>query len=59
MLATFYARLGRTDEAIQYLEKGFEERDFRMTTLSVGFEFDSLRSDPRFKELMRRMGLPE
>ena len=59
VIATFYARLGRKDEAIYWLEKGFEERDFRMTTLSVSFEFDNLRSDPRFKELIRRMGLPE
>jgi serine/threonine-protein kinase len=59
VVASFYARLGRKDEAIEWLEKGFEERDFRMTTLSVSFEFDSLGSDPRFKDLMRRMGLPE
>jgi len=41
------------------LEKGYEERDFRMTLLSVAFEFDGLRNDPTFKELVRRMGLPE
>jgi hypothetical protein len=41
------------------LEKGYEERDFRMTLLSVAFEFDGLRGDPRFRELVRRMGLPE
>ena len=59
MIAMYYARLDRKDEAIQWLEKAFEERDFRMTTLSVSFEYDNLRSDPRFKQLMRRMGLPE
>jgi serine/threonine-protein kinase len=59
MIATFYARLGRDDEALTWLEKGYEERDFRMTLLSVAFEFDRLRSDPRFRELVRRMGLPE
>jgi hypothetical protein len=41
------------------LEKAYQERDFRMTLLSVSWEFDSFRSDPRFKELVRRMGLPE
>jgi hypothetical protein len=55
----FYAKAGRNDEAIQWLEKGYEERDGRMIVISVSFEFDGLRSDPRFKELMRRMGLPE
>lgn len=59
VIATFYARADRKDEAISWLEKGYEERDFRMTVISVTFEFDGLRSDPRFKELVRRMGLPE
>jgi len=59
VIATFHARLGDNDEAIQWLEKGYEERDFRMTLLSVSPEFDGLRSDPRFRELVRRMGLPE
>jgi len=57
--ATFYAKANRKDEAIMWLEKGYEERDFRMTLLGVTFEFDGLRSDPRFRELVRRMGLPE
>jgi len=59
VIATLYARADRKDETIEWLEKGYEERDFRMTLLSVAFEFDGLRSDPRFKELVRRMGLPE
>jgi eukaryotic-like serine/threonine-protein kinase len=58
-IATFYAKLGRDEEALMWLEKGYEERDFRMTLISVAFEFDRLRSDPRFRELVRRMGLPE
>ena len=58
-IASFYARLGNNDEAIKALEKGYEEREFRMTLLSVSAEFDGLRSDPRFRELVRRMGLPE
>ena len=42
-----------------WLEKGYEERDFRLTLLGVAFEFDSFRDDPKFKELVRRIGLPE
>jgi serine/threonine protein kinase/tetratricopeptide (TPR) repeat protein len=59
VIAAFYARTGQKDEAFAWLEKGYEERDFRMTLLSVAFEFDSFRSDPRYTELVRRMGLPE
>jgi len=59
VVATFYARLDRRDEAMRWLEKGYEERDFRMTLLAVTWEFDKLRSDPRFKDLLRRMRLPD
>ncbi len=59
VLAGFYARLGRNDEAIEWLEKGYDERDFRVIMIATSFEFDSLRSDPRFKDLVRRVGLPE
>jgi tetratricopeptide (TPR) repeat protein len=59
VVATFYARLDRKDEAIKWLEKGYEERDFRMTLLNVTWELDGLRSDPRFKDLLQRMRFPE
>jgi len=59
VIAGYYARLGRKDEAIAWLQKGYEERDFGMTFLAVDYEFDSLRSDPRFVELLRKIGLPE
>src|SRR5687767_14620080 len=59
VIAGYYARLGRKDEAIAWLQKGYEERDFGMTFLAVDYEFDSLRSDPRFIELLRKIGLPE
>ena len=58
-VATFYVKLGQNDEAIKFLEKAYEERDFRMIMLSVSYEFDPLRSDPRFRDLVRRVGLPE
>ena len=59
VIATFYARIGKKEETLAWLEKGYEERDFRMTLLSTSFEFDKFRSDPKFKELVQRMGLPE
>jgi eukaryotic-like serine/threonine-protein kinase len=58
VVAVFYARLGQKDEALAYLEKGYQERDFRVTLIKVSFEFDGLRSDPRFVDLVKRIGLP-
>ena len=59
VVATYYARLGQKEEALKWLERGYEERDFRMTMISVSFEFDSLRSEPRFVQLVQKIGLPQ
>ena len=58
-IALIYAGLGDKDQAFAWLEKGFEERGFQMTNLKLEPRFDVLRSDPRFKDLARRLGLPE
>jgi len=44
---------------MKWLQKGFDERDFRMGMIGVSFEFDSVRSDSRFVELSKRIGLPD
>jgi eukaryotic-like serine/threonine-protein kinase len=59
VFATQYARVGRHDDAIIWLEKAYAERDFRMCHLSVSFEFDGLRQDPRFIEMLKKIGLPQ
>ena len=59
VIATYYARLGQKEEALTWLERGYEERDFRMTLLSVAWEFDGIRSDPRFVSLVQKIGLPQ
>ena len=55
-IAMVYASLGDTDQAMNWLEKGFEERFNPGVLLRPGF--DPLRSDPRFQNLLRRIGLP-
>jgi TolB-like protein/DNA-binding winged helix-turn-helix (wHTH) protein/Flp pilus assembly protein TadD len=55
-IAMIYASLGDTDQAMSWLEKGFEERFNPGVLLRPGF--DPLRSDPRFQNLLRRIGLP-
>ncbi len=56
-MAEFYVGLGDKDQAFAWLEKASEERHFRLIFLNVEPMYDSLRSDARFQNLRRRMGL--
>jgi tetratricopeptide (TPR) repeat protein len=56
-LAMVYAGLGEPDEAFDLLAKAYEDREGRMTILKFAPEFDSLRSDSRYANLVRRVGL--
>ena len=58
-MATVCVGMGRGREALEFLEKGFECRDGWLTWLGVEPRFDPLRRDPRFKSLLRRIGLPQ
>jgi eukaryotic-like serine/threonine-protein kinase len=53
--------IGLEDEegALAFLEKGFAARDVQMQILKVNPHFDSLRGEPRFQELIRKVGLPQ
>jgi DNA-binding winged helix-turn-helix (wHTH) protein/TolB-like protein/Flp pilus assembly protein TadD len=57
-IAIIYAGLGERDQAFRWLEKAFADREGRMTILKAAPEFDGLHSDPRFTDLLRRIGLP-
>ncbi|MCA1638363.1 MAG: protein kinase, partial [Acidobacteria bacterium] len=56
-LAILYAALGDQEKAFASLEKAFTERDFQLTNLKVEPGYDPLRDDPRFVDLLRRVGL--
>ena len=56
-IAVAYAGLGDNDQAFQYFEKAFEDRYFLMIWINSDPRFDNLRSDPRFADLVRRVGL--
>jgi tetratricopeptide (TPR) repeat protein len=58
-LAQLYAALGRNDEAMNSLEKAYAVRHFGLLFLRVDPAFDSLRSDPRYAELVRKIGFPQ
>jgi TolB-like protein/Tfp pilus assembly protein PilF len=57
-IALVYAGLGEKDQAFAWLEEGYKERSFQMQALKLEPRWDSLRSDPRFANLLRRVGLP-
>ena len=58
VLALAYTALGEKERALAVLEKGFAERSLFAFGLKGNPGFDPLRSDPRFADLLRRMGLP-
>jgi hypothetical protein len=59
MIATVYAGLGEKNKAFEYLEKAYQERSSDLPYfLKADLRIDSLRSDPRFQDLMRRMNFP-
>ena len=59
LIAGLYADLGDKDEAIRWLNTAYEERGLGLIGLKTDFVLDPLRSDPRFAELVRKVGLPQ
>jgi TolB-like protein/cytochrome c-type biogenesis protein CcmH/NrfG len=57
--AAVYTGLGEKSNALDWLEKAFEERNDRLIYLGVDPISDPLRSEARFRDLVRRVGLPE
>ncbi len=57
-VAVVYAALGEMDRAFEWLEKAYDQRAYALVWIKVSPLLDPLRSDPRFKDLMRRVGLP-
>ncbi len=57
--AVIHTGLGENDEALDWLEKAYQDRNGWMVFLQVVPWLDPLRSDPRFHDLLRRMNFPE
>ena len=57
-LAGIHIGLGQDDRAIECLEKAYEERSHWLIYLHIDPSMDALRYNPRFKELLHRVGLP-
>jgi TolB-like protein/DNA-binding winged helix-turn-helix (wHTH) protein/Flp pilus assembly protein TadD len=58
-IALIYAGLGEKDQAFAWLDKAYEQRAFQLQWLKADPRWDSLRSDPRFEELLRRLRIPQ
>jgi len=60
MIAVIYAGLGENNKAFEFLEKAYQERSPDVGYfLRADLRMDSLRSDPRFQDLMHRMNFPQ
>ncbi len=58
VIATIYAGLGDNDRAFEFLEKAYQERSLEISWhIKADLRIDNLRSDPRFQNLLRRVGL--
>jgi eukaryotic-like serine/threonine-protein kinase len=58
LIAAAYADLGDKDHAFEWLNTAYKERDTSTIQLRTDFAMDSLRSDPRYAELVRKIGFP-
>jgi GH15 family glucan-1,4-alpha-glucosidase len=56
-VATIYAGLGENDKALESLEKARSGKSFQILSLKSDLLLDTLRPDPRFQNLLRRMSL--
>jgi serine/threonine-protein kinase len=58
LFAQIYLSLGEKKQGLAWLETAYADRDVYLARLKVEPAFDSVRSDPGFRDLMRRLGLP-
>ena len=58
-IARLYAHAGENDQVMKWLEKAYEQRETPLVHLNVAWDWDSVRHDPRFQDLLRRMNFPQ
>ncbi len=56
-LACAYFRLGEINQGFSWMEKAYEEHDQGLLYIKIAPDLDSVRTDPRFKALLKKMGL--
>jgi hypothetical protein len=58
-IAVVYAGLGEKEKMFEWLEKGLEERSGQLAEIRWQVPFEPFHDDPRFKDLLKQMNLPE
>jgi hypothetical protein len=58
-MASFYNGLGERDKTLEWLERAYQERDPKLVFLKVDAKWNNLREDPRFQDLLRRVGFSQ
>jgi len=57
-MAVNYARMGDRDQTFEWLEKAYQERDSGLCYLKISVSLEPFHSDPRYADMLRRVGLP-
>jgi serine/threonine-protein kinase len=57
-IARVYAHAGANERALEWLERAYDRRESPLIHIGIGWDWDSLRGDPHFNDLLRRMNLP-
>ncbi|MGB9074045.1 MAG: protein kinase [Terriglobales bacterium] len=58
-VARLYAHAGEKDQVMKWLEKAYQQGEIPLVHLSVAWDWDNVRDDPRFQDLLRRMNFPQ
>lgn len=58
IIAAIYTALGESNQAFAWLQRAYQDRSSPLVWIKVDPWFDNLRADPRFIDLVRRMGVP-
>jgi Flp pilus assembly protein TadD len=58
-IGVIYAALGEANDAFEWLDKAYDERDANLLFIGIEHAYDKIRSDPRFIELLEKIGLAE
>jgi TolB-like protein/lipoprotein NlpI len=56
-VALVYVALGEADEAFEWLEKSYQKHEESLCSIGIDPKFDSIRDDPRFNEILKKVGL--